>query len=286
MYKDKMKTFSDIIQNLQSFWKNQGCSILQPFDSNVGAGTLSPFTALNVLKYGEKYNVCYVQYCRRPADGRFAKNSNRTSGYYQMQVILNPIPTEIQKICINSMEVIGLDVKNGEIKFIEDNWKNPSIGASGIGYEMWFNGMEVLQFTYMQKLGGVDLKKPVCELTYGLERLAMYIQGCNSIFDIKWDKNMLYSDIHSIQSEEEMCYYYQIYDKDNEMNYDSFQKYLDNANNLVAEKKLMPAFELCLKASHSLNVLDARNLLSQNIRQEMILKIRSLVKDIVLLINT
>lgn len=280
-----MKNFSEIILNLQNFWQSQGCSILQSFDMNVGAGTLAPSTLINVLKYSEKYNACYVQYCRRPADGRFAKNSNRNSSYYQMQVILNPIPTQIQEICKESMKAIGLDIENGEVKFLEDNWKNPSIGASGIGYEMWFNGMEVLQFTYMQKLGGIDLKQPVCELTYGLERLAMYIQGCSSIFDIKWDDNLKYSDIHSVSSEQDMCYYYQVYNKDSDLIYQNFENYIQNAKNLTEEEKLMPALELCLKASHSLNVLDARNLLSQNIRQEMILKVRSVVKEVVLLIN-
>lgn len=272
--------FEDILLNLKQFWKKNGCSLLEGYDFEVGAATLNPMTALNAVLF-EKYNICQVQYCRRPADGRFAQNPNRLSSYYQMQIIMKPFPKNIQELCIDSIKSIGFDIKNAEIKFLEDNWKNPSIGASGVGYEMWYNGMEVLQFTYMQKIGGIELKTIPCELTYGLERLAMYIQGVDNIFDIQWNKDLKYSDLHAIKNEQDNCFYYQEFQNDNDFIFSSFEQYLKNAQELIEKQSFFSAYSMCLKASHTLNILDARNLLSQNARQEFILRIRTNVQKVI-----
>ena len=274
-------TFENIILNLQNFWKEQGCAILQPHDINMGAATLAFHTVLGVVQKKE-YNMCHVQYCRRQTDGRFAQNSNRLSGFHQMQVVLRPIPKQIQELTTQSLEAIGLGTSTGEVKFLEDDWKNPSIGASGIGYEVWYNGMEVVQFTYMQKIGGLEIE-PVCELAYGLERLAMYIQKKDNIFDINWNEKMQYKDIYSIQNEIDLCYYYQTFSGDNTKIKNDFEENLKIAKTLTEQEKLMPAFEMCLTASNILNIIDARGLLSQNARAKKILQIREIVKEIVIL---
>ncbi len=276
-------SFENIILSLKSFWQQKNCMLIEGFDLEVGAGTLTPITATRIL--GKKnHNICQVQYCRRPTDGRFAQNPNRLGSYYQMQVILKPAPDNIQQICIESLNKIGLQTEKHDIRFIEDDWQNPSIGASGLGYELWCDGMEVLQFTYMQKIGGLEVDIVAGEITYGLERMAMYIQNVNNIFDIIWSNSnpeniIKYGDIHTKEAEIDNCNYYRIYTEDTEYLQQSFLQYLQNAKNLHSQNNFNSAYEQCLKASHTLNILDAKGVLSQNKRMEMIMQIREMVKN-------
>lgn len=280
---DTMRSFQDIILKLQKFWTESNCSILQSYDMQMGAGTLSPHTALRVLD-SKPWNVCYVQYSRRPTDGRFGQNPNRLSAYYQFQVILKPIPTNIQQLCTQSLNAIGIDTENHDIRFIEDDWENPSIGAAGLGFEVWCDGMEIIQFTYMQKIGGIECMMPAVEVTYGLERVAMYVQNCNSIYDIIWRRNrdgevVKYSDVHLPGYEEEYCIYNQEYSNDNQQLFAEFEYSEKEAFKLIEKKLVLPAYEFCLKASHILNTLDSRRLLSHNERTTYILRVRSIAKE-------
>jgi glycyl-tRNA synthetase alpha chain len=273
-------SFQQIIFQLQQFWAAQGCAILQPIDLEVGAGTLHPATVLRAL--GNKpWSVAYVQPSRRPTDARYAQNPNRLSHYYQFQVLLKPAPKNIQELYLQSLNLIGLDTKNNDIRFVEDDWENPSVGASGLGWEVWFNGMEISQFTYMQQVGGIECQIIPGEITYGLERIAMHIQGVDSIFDINWnglagDKKISYGDVFK-QSEIENSAF--ILEHSNIENL--FKNFLENKrqSEILAEKKLaIPAYEQALKASHTLNLLDARGAISANERASYINQIRGLVK--------
>jgi glycyl-tRNA synthetase alpha chain len=277
-----MKSFQQIILDLQNFWASQGCAILQPIDIEVGAGTLHPSTILRAL--GKKpWQVVYVQPCRRPTDSRYGKNPNRLGHYYQMQVLLKPAPQNIKSLYLQSLDLIGLDSKNNDIRFVEDDWENPSVGASGLGYEVWFNGMEITQFTYMQQVGGIECEIISGEITYGLERIAMHLQGVDNIFDIKWNNpnsqtNLLtYGDIFK-QSEIENSHF--ILEHSNiEVLFKNFNE-SKHQSQFLAEKKLaIPAYEQALKASHILNLLDARKAISVNERASYINQIRQLVKN-------
>ena len=275
--------FQDMILILKDYWANNGCAIIESYDQNVGAGTLAPYTALRIVD-DKKLRICQVQYCRRPTDGRFGDNPNRASAYYQMQVILKPAPENIQKMCLDSLEQIGICQKEHDIKFMEDDWSNPSIGASGLGYEIWCDGMEIAQFTYMQKIGGlnIDRKNVAGEITYGLERLAMYVQNKNNYLELDWAKDIKYKDIHPQDTEKNECIYYKNYHKDTEFLKKLFDFSLENAKMLIEDGIKCVAYEQCLIASHTLNILDARNELSQTLRKEWILKIREVVKLIIL----
>jgi len=276
------KSFQNIIFDLQKFWSDNGCAILQPIDLEVGAGTLHPATALRAL--GKKpWNVAYAQPCRRPTDARFATNPNRLSQYYQFQVILKPAPVNIKQLYLKSLEVIGLDIVNNDIRFVEDDWENPSVGASGLGWEVWFNGMEITQFTYMQQIGGIECSVIPGEITYGLERIAMHIQQVDSVFDITWNdsKNnqpaLTYRDIF-YQSELENSHF--ILEHSNiEMLFKNFIETKDQSQILAENNLAIPAFEQALKASHILNLLDARQAISANERATYILQIRQLVNQ-------
>ena len=272
------KYFQDMVSMLKSFWAQQGCSIIEGYDQKVGAGTLAPYTALKVLEK-QPWRICQVQYCRRPTDGRFGENPNRASAYYQMQVILKPAPTNIQELCIQSLEQIGISRKEHDLQFMEDDWSNPSIGASGLGYELWCDGMEITQFTYMQKIGGIDIdpKMIAGEITYGLERLAMYIQNKNNYLDLDWTSGVKYGDINTQDVEKEECKYYQNYHEDTEFLKQLFIHSLQNAKQLAEKQMKRIAYEQCLIASHTLNVLDARHELSQTERKNWILEIREIV---------
>lgn len=272
-----MITFEKIIEKLEKYWSSKGCAVLQSCDNEVGAATLNHFTSLRALD-SKNWNICQAQFCRRPKDARFAENPNRLGGYYQFQVIMKPIPSDIQEFCIESLSVIGIDKKLHDFRFVEDNWANPSIGASGLGYEVWCNNMEVVQFTYMQQIGGFKCKKNPVELTYGLERVAMYIQNVDNIFDIQWNESLKYSDIHKKDFEISYSEYYQNFSEDTEFLLYCFNNFLKNGNDLIEKSLLIPAYEYCLKASHYLNILDARGVLSQNERASYLLKIRDLVK--------
>jgi len=276
-----VKSFQQIIFDLQNFWANQGCSVLQPIDTEVGAGTLHPATVLRAL--GKKpWKVAYVQPCRRPTDARFANNPNRLSHYYQFQVLLKPAPENIKQLYLQSLDLIGLNTKENDIRFVEDDWENPSVGASGLGWEVWFNGMEITQFTYMQQIGGIECSLIPGEITYGLERIAMHIQGVDSIFDINWNgkenaDKITYKDIF-YKSEVENSHFIL-----NHSNVDILFKNFEEAkiqSQILVENNLpIPAFEQALKASHLLNLLDARQAISVNERASFIGQIRQLVKS-------
>ena len=276
-----VKSFQQIIFDLQNFWANQGCTVLQPIDTEVGAGTLHPATVLRAL--GKKpWKVAYVQPCRRPTDARFANNPNRLSHYYQFQVLLKPAPHNIKQLYLQSLDLIGLNTKENDIRFVEDDWENPSVGASGLGWEVWFNGMEITQFTYMQQIGGIECSLIPGEITYGLERIAMHIQGVDSIFDINWNgqenaDKITYKDIF-FRSEVENSHFIL-----NHSNIDILLKNFEEAkaqSQILIENNLpIPAFEQALKASHLLNLLDARQAISVNERASFIGQIRQLVKS-------
>lgn len=277
-----MKSFQQIIFDLQQFWANQGCAVLQPIDLEVGAGTLHSATVLRAL--GKKpWKVAYVQPCRRPTDARYAQNPNRLSHYYQFQVLLKPAPKDIKDLYLQSLDLIGLDTKNNDIRFVEDDWENPSVGASGLGWEVWFNGMEVSQFTYMQQVGGIECEIIAGEITYGLERIAMHIQGVDSIFDINWnglegDKKITYGDVFKQSEIENSAFILEHADIENLFKNFSESK---KQSEILAEKNLpVPAYEQALKASHILNLLDARGAVSANERASYIGQIRGLVKAV------
>ena len=272
-----MFTFEEIIAKLSNFWMQNDCLILQSYDTEVGAGTLSPHTALRVLD-NKPWNACYVQYSRRPSDARYGENPNRLGGYYQMQVILKPAPENVQDLCLQSLKQIGIDSKDHDIRFVEDDWENPSIGASGLGFEIWCDGMEVVQFTYMQRMGGMECEVVAAEITFGLERIAMYCQEVDNIFDITWHKNIKYSDVHFKEYENEQSKYYLDYHEDDIDIKNAFERAKIEASRLVDNDLILPAYEFCLKASHNLNILDARGLLSHSERTNSILMIRELVK--------
>jgi len=275
------KSFQQIIFDLQNFWAQQGCAILQPIDTEVGAGTLHPATALRAL--GKKpWKVAYAQPCRRPTDARFANNPNRLSQYYQFQVLLKPAPSNIKNLYLKSLEAIGLDITNNDIRFVEDDWENPSVGASGLGWEVWFNGMEITQFTYMQQIGSIECSVIPGEITYGLERIAMHIQGVDSVFDINWNgfegvDKISYRDIFH-QSEIENSHFI-INHSNVEILSKNFEEAKLQSQNLADNNLPFPAFEQALKASHILNLLDARQAISVNERASYISQIRQLVKS-------
>ena len=276
-----VKSFQQIIFDLQNFWATQGCTVLQPIDTEVGAGTLHPATVLRAL--GKKpWKVAYVQPCRRPTDARFANNPNRLSHYYQFQVLLKPAPQNIKELYLQSLDLIGLNTKENDIRFVEDDWENPSVGASGLGWEVWFNGMEISQFTYMQQIGGIECSLIPGEITYGLERIAMHIQGVDSIFDINWNgkenaDKITYKDIF-FQSEVENSHF--ILNHSNiDILFKNFEEAKTQSQILVENNLPIPAFEQALKASHLLNLLDARQAISVNERASLIGQIRQLVKS-------
>lgn len=271
--------FSEIIQTLEDFWvKNGNCILLQSGDVEVGAGTLTSYTALEAVRR-ERWNVCYTQYSRRPTDGRFAENPNRLSAYYQFQVILKPSPENARKLYLESLELFGISSKTHDIRFVEDDWENPSIGAAGLGFEVWINGMECTQWTYMQQIGGLQLQTIPCEITYGIERMAMYIQNKENIFDIEWSEaGVTYGDVFK-EREIQFSHYYKTF-ANVEVLKKRFEEHEAAATELCKESLFYPAYEEALKASAILNILDARNAVSQIERANYILKIRSLVKEI------
>jgi len=266
--------FQDLIFNLQKFWTEKGCILLQPYDIEVGAGTSHPATTLRALE-PKPWNIVYVQPCRRPTDGRYAENPNRMQHYYQMQVILKPSPDNIQELCLESFAALGLHPDKHDFRFVEDDWENPTLGASGLGWEVWCDGMEVLQFTYMQFIGGMAIKMIPGELTYGLERLAMFIQGVNSVWDLKWnDKGVTYADVFKRQEVEYCKYNFEYADTDSLRNlFDIYEK--ESLRSTEAEID-QPAFDQCLKASHVINVMEARGVISVTERASFIARIRNL----------
>ena len=276
--KTKIQTFQDTIFTLQKFWANHGCVILQPYDLEVGAGTFHPATTLRSLG-PNPWKSAYVQPSRRPTDGRYGENPNRLQHYYQFQVIIKPSPKNIKKLYLNSLENLGIKYSEHDISFVEDDWESPTLGAAGLGWEVWCDGMEVTQFTYFQKMAGMDCKPISVELTYGLERLCMFTQQKKNVFDLVWNnEGILYRDVF-LQSEKEFSAYNFEF-----ANVDNLFKIFDMVEletKLLLEKKLpLPAYDQCLKASHVFNVLDARGAISVAQRAEYIAKIRDMTKSV------
>ena len=269
--------FQDIIKNLNLFWSAEGCLILQPYDTEKGAGTMSPHTFLRAIG-PKKWSVAYTEPCRRPTDGRFGENPNRAQHYYQYQVIIKPSPEEIQETYLRSLEKLGISTKNHDIRFVEDNWESPTLGAWGVGWEVWLDGMEVTQFTYFQQCGGIDCHPIPIEITYGLERIAMFLQDKENIWDLKWDKNTSYRDIW-LDFEKDQCSF-----NFSESNPENLRKlfniYKEEAENLVSKNLTFPALDFVLKCSHCFNLLDARGVISVTDRAQYIEKIRNLAKEV------
>lgn len=268
-------TFQELILTLERFWAERGCIIGQPYDIEVGAGTSNPHTFLRVLG-PEPWNVAYVEPSRRPTDGRYGENPNRLQHYYQYQVILKPSPLDIQEIYLDSLKAIGIDPLKHDIRFVEDDWESPTLGAWGLGWEVWLDGMEITQFTYFQQAGGIDLKPIAGEITYGLERIAMYLQGVDNVFDLKWNDKVTYRDVHH-KGEVEWSYY-NFEKADINALFQLFNIYEAESKRMLEEGLCLPAYDYCLKCSHTFNLLDARNAISVAERTAFISRIRVLAK--------
>ncbi|MDA0939292.1 MAG: glycine--tRNA ligase subunit alpha [Proteobacteria bacterium] len=263
--------FQDIILSLQKFWCANGCIMLQPYDIEVGAGTSHPATAIHTL-LRKRWNIVYIQPCRRPQDGRYGDSPNRMQHYFQMQVIMKPSPLEAQDLCLESLKAIGIKAPVHDIRFLEDDWKNPTLGAWGLGWEIWCDGMEVVQFTYMQQLGGIDSEIPAVEITYGIERLAMYVQEVESVWDIQWNSEITYSDVFKQREYEYSLYNFQYADIKALRLY--FDYLIQEANFLIEKNLPNPAYDCCIKASHTFNLLESRGVISVPERVAYITKIR------------
>jgi len=267
--------FQEIILTLSKYWTDQGCLLGQPYDVEIGAGTFNPATFLRTLG-PEPWNVCYVEPSRRPTDGRYGDNPNRLQYYYQFQVIMKPSPDDIQERYLKSLEALGVNIKKHDVRFVEDDWESPTLGASGLGWEVWIDGMECTQFTYFQQVGGMEVKPVSVELTYGLERLAMYIQGVDSVFDIEWMPGVKYGDIHYRSEVEWSIYNFEVADV--KMLTDLFNKYAKESKAALGKGLVLPAYDYCLKCSHTFNLLDARGALSVTERAGYIARVRGMAK--------
>jgi glycyl-tRNA synthetase alpha chain len=275
------ETFQGLIFSLQKFWGEHGCVILQPYDLEMGAGTFHPATFLRAIG-PEPWRAAYVQPSRRPTDGRYGENPNRLQHYYQFQVLLKPSPKEIQSLYLSSLEMLGLDLETHDVRFVEDNWESPTLGAWGLGWEVWLNGMEITQFTYFQQIGGLDCKPVSGEITYGLERIAMYLQGVDSVYDLVWNStngvNVTYGDIFR-QNEFEMSTY-NFEQADTVSLFSWFDICESEAIRLTELNLSLPAYEQMVKASHTFNLLDARKAISVTERQRYILRVRTVARKI------
>jgi glycyl-tRNA synthetase alpha chain len=265
----------EMILKLQAYWAEQGCIIYQPYDLEVGAGTMSPATFLKALG-PEPWNVAYVQPSRRPTDGRYGENPNRVQHYYQFQVILKPSPDDVQDIYLRSLEALGIDLLKHDVRFVEDDWESPTLGAWGLGWEVWLDGMEITQFTYFQQVGGIDVKPVSAEITYGVERLAMFIQGVDSIFDLVWVDGVTYGDVF-LQNEVEYSKH-NFEAADTEKLFTLFDLYEDEAKRLIQLGLVLPGYDYVLKCSHTFNLLDARGALSVSERTRFIGRVRALAR--------
>ena len=279
MAKYDVKTFQGLILALQDYWAQQGCAVVQPLDMEVGAGTFHPMTFLRAIG-PEPANFAYVQPCRRPTDGRYGENPNRLQHYYQFQVMLKPSPENIQELYLGSLKLLGFDPLVHDIRFVEDNWESPTLGAWGLGWEIWLNGMEVTQFTYFQQVGGLECKPVAGEITYGLERLAMYIQGVDSIYDLVWTDGprgkILYGDVFHQNEVEQSTYNFEYAAVD--VLFGRFDECEKECQLLIEKNLPLPAYEQVMKASHAFNLLDARHAISVTERQRYILRVRTMAK--------
>jgi glycyl-tRNA synthetase alpha chain len=269
-------TFQEVILKLLNFWQEQNCIITQPYDMEVGAGTMSPDTFFRALGK-EKWNVAYVQPSRRPADGRFGENPNRLGKYYQLQVILKPAPFNVQDIYIESLKVLGIDPLAHDIRFVEDNWESPTLGAWGLGWEVWLDGMEITQFTYFQQMGGLPVDVVSAEITYGLERIAMYVQEKDNVFDLLWNNDITYGEVR-FQEEVEFSKY-ALLNGDNKTLRDFFEDCEREAKRLLELRLVLPAYDYTLKCSHIFNLLDAGGMLSYTDRVSYIGRVRVLARE-------
>src|SRR3990167_7653970 len=271
----KAATFQALIQSLNGYWGQKGCLIVQPYDLEVGAGTFSPHTFLRALG-PEPWNAAYVEPSRRPTDGRYGENPHRTQHYYQYQVILKPAPENSQELYLNSLEYVGIHPKSHDIRFVQDDWESPTLGAWGLGWEVWLDSLEITQFTYFQQCGSLDLEVVSCEITYGLERIAIFLQGKKSIFDIQWNDQVTYGEVH-LQGEKEFSKY-----NFEEANIDILQKHFEQfeaeGKRLIEKNLVLPAYDFCLKASHTFNLLDARCAISVTERPRYIARVRALAR--------
>lgn len=271
----KPLTFQELIQKLNSYWSSKGCLIVQPYDLEVGAGTFSPHTFLRALG-PEPWNAAYVEPSRRPTDGRYGENPHRTQHYYQYQVIMKPAPENSQQLYLESLKAVGIDLLSHDIRFVEDDWESPTLGAWGLGWEVWLDSLEITQFTYFQQCGGIDLENVSCEITYGLERIAMFLQGKESIFDLEWTTGVSYGDVH-LQGEKEFSKFnFEL--ADTSLLKRHFEDYESEAKRLLGEGVVMPAYDYCLKTSHLFNLLDARGAVSVNERPRFIARVRALAR--------
>ena len=274
---DTSKSFQNLILKLQSYWAEKGCAITQPFDMEVGAGTFHPATFLRSIG-PEPWKVAYAQPSRRPGDGRYGENPNRLQHYYQFQVLLKPSPDDIQDLYLDSLRAIGIDLKMHDVRFVEDNWESPTLGAWGLGWEVWLNGMEVSQFTYFQQVGGLSCKPISGELTYGLERLAMYLQGADSVYDLIWTEGLTYGDVFHQNEVEQSKYNFEI--ADTEVLFRQFDEAEAMNLKLIEENLPFPAYEQTMKASHIFNLLDARKAISVTDRARFIRRVRSMSQKV------
>ena len=263
----------DLILKLHAFWAREGCVLHQPYDIEVGAGTFNPATFFRVLG-PEPWKTAYVEPSRRPTDGRYGENPNRLQHYYQYQVILKPSPPNTQELYLKSLEEININLLEHDIRFVEDDWESPTLGAWGLGWEVWLDGMEVTQFTYFQQVGGIELKPVSVELTYGIERIAMYLQDVDNVYDLKWNDNISYGDIH--HETEVQFSKYNFDEADTDLLFSLFEKYEKEALKMIKQKLVLPAYDYCLKCSHSFNLLDARGAISVTERTAYIAKVRNL----------
>jgi len=266
-------TFQELIRNLDRFWIGEGCLISQPYDTEVGAGTFHPLTFFKVLGK-DPWRVAYVQASRRPTDGRYGANPLRMQRYYQYQVIIKPPPVDIQAIYLRSLEGLGIDLTKYDVRFVEDDWESPTLGASGLGWEVWLDSLEVTQFTYFRQVGGIDLDPISCELTYGLERICGILQGKKDLFDLEWAQGVTYGDLHKQQEAEFSSYNFE--DSNPDLLMRLFSMYEDQAKSLLEKKLLFPAYEYVLKSSHIFNLLDARGVVSVTERPAFIKRVRDL----------
>ncbi|MDP7310531.1 MAG: glycine--tRNA ligase subunit alpha [Alphaproteobacteria bacterium] len=273
---DTSNSFQSLILTLQNFWTAQGCVLLQPYDTEMGAGTFHPATCLRALG-PEPWRAAYVQPCRRPSDGRYGENPNRLQHYYQFQVMLKPSPDDAQETYLESLKVLGIDSARHDIRFVEDDWESPTLGASGLGWEVWVDGMEVTQFTYFQQVGGIDCNPVSVEFTYGLERLAMYVQSVENVFDLRWnDDGVTYGDVFLRNEKEFSAYNFELADTKALARH--FKDAEKECQNLLRAELALPAFDQCVKASHLFNLLDARGVISVAERAAYIGRVRELAK--------
>ena len=272
-----MLSFQQIILTLQKYWADQGCALLQPYDMEVGAGTSHTATFLRAIG-PEPWFAAYVQPSRRPKDGRYGDNPNRLQHYYQYQVVLKPAPDNILDLYLGSLRALGFDLKKNDVRFVEDDWENPTLGAWGLGWEVWLNGMEVTQFTYFQQVGGIDCRPATGEITYGLERLAMYLQGVDNVYKLLWTDGLTYGDVYHQNEVEQSAYNFEHSDAD--FLFAAFAAHEKKALELIEEKLALPAYEQVLKAAHTFNLLDARGAISVTERAAYIGRIRTLARAV------